>query len=247
MSDNDLSGRVVLITGAASGIGRRTAERLHAIGAHVVALDREVMPGEFAQEVVLDVTSEDAWRLVVSNAMAEFGRIDGLVSCAGIIAMGNIVDTPFDQFRRVMAVNVEGCFLGIKHVLPAMLTAGHGSIVNISSTAGIAGAPGAGAYCASKGAVRMLTKAAALEALAAGSKVRVNSVHPAMTETPMIATIVDQLGGDPAIEADMRAMQPSGRFVTPDAVADMILFLLTDRSIFVNGAEMLVDNGFTAQ
>lgn len=247
MSDCDLAGRVVLVTGAASGIGQITAKRLHAIGAHVVALDREPTLGGFAQEAVLDVTSEEGWQKVIDNVLAEFGRIDGLVSCAGIIAMGNIVDMPLARFRGVMAVNVDGCFLGMKYVLPAMFTAGQGSIVNISSTAGIAGAPGAGAYCASKGAVRMLTKAAALEALATGSRVRVNSVHPAMTETPMVAAIVEQLGGDATIEASMRALQPSGRFITPDAVADMILFLLSDRAAFVNGAEMLVDNGFTAQ
>lgn len=247
MSAEDFTGRVVLVTGAASGIGRRAVERLHAAGATVVALDRAAIDGPFALVRPLDVTQEEQWQAVVAEALDRFGRIDGLVNCAGIALMGTVIVTALADFRRVMAVNVEGSFLGMKHVLRPMLAAGQGSIVNISSTAGIAGAPGAGAYCASKGAIRLLTKSAALEALAAGGQVRVNSVHPAMTETPMVGEIVRQLGGDETIEAQMRALQPSGRFVTPDAVVDMILFLLSDRSAFVNGAEMLVDNGFTAQ
>lgn len=120
-------------------------------------------------------------------------------------------------------------------------------MVNISSTAGIAGAAGASAYCASKGAIRLMTKAVALEAIAEGSGVRVNSLHPTMTETSMVKEIVVQLGGDAGTEDQMRALQPSGMFIPPIAVVGAILFLLSDASKFVNGTELIVDNGFTAQ
>lgn len=246
-ADAELKDRVVIVTGAASGIGAATVARLHAAGARAIAVDRSETGDGAAMTARLDVTDENGWHGLAAGVLARFGRIDGLVNCAGVIRMGAITETNLADFRLVMGVNVEGAFLGMKHVMPAMLAAGHGSIVNISSTAGIAGAPGAGAYCASKGAVRMLSKAAALEALASGGRVRVNSLHPAMTETPMVGEIVRQLGGDATIEAQMRALQPSGRFVTVDAVVDAILFLLSDRSQFVNGTEFLVDNGFTAQ
>src|SRR5690554_1617535 len=181
------------------------------------------------------------------HGLDRFGQVDGLVNCAGIIRMGSVVETELKDFQSVLEVNVIGTFLAMKNILPVMLNKGEGSIVNISSTAGIAGAPGAAAYCASKGAVRMLSKSAALDALALPGAVRVNSLHPAMTETPMVQTIVDQLGGGASIEDQMRAQQPSGQFITPDAVVDAIVFLLGDGSRFVNGSEMLVDNGFTAQ
>lgn len=246
-ADDEMAGRVVLVTGAASGIGLRAIERLHAAGAHVVALDRVAIPAEAALARRHDVTDEGDWEEAVAEVLDRYGRIDGLVACAGIIAMAPITEMALGDFRRVMAVNVEGCFLGLKHVMRPMLAAGRGSIVNLSSTAGIAGAPGAGAYCASKGAVRMLSKSAALDAIATGGRVRVNSLHPAMTQTPMVAEIVRQLGGGSDVEDQMRSLQPSGDFITTDAVVDSILFLLSDRSSFVNGSEMLVDNGFLAQ
>lgn len=245
--DEELAGKVVIVTGAASGIGGRTVERLLAAKATVVAVDRVATNRAATLEAVFDVTDEDGWRTMVEQATGRFGSIDGLVNCAGIIRMGAIVDLSLADFRMTMAVNVEGVFVGMKHVLPAMLAAGRGAVVNLSSTAGLAGAAGAGAYCASKGAVRLLSKSAALEAIAAGGRVRVNSVHPAMTETPMVGDIVRQLGGGDGIEDQMRALQPSGSFIPVDAVVDGILFLLSDRSAFMNGTELIVDNGFTAQ
>ncbi|QXQ07615.1 SDR family oxidoreductase [Sphingosinicellaceae bacterium] len=245
--DAELAGKVVIVTGAASGIGARTVERILAAGGSVVAVDRVATARPATLNAVFDVTDEDGWRALAAQVVERFGRIDGLVNCAGVIRMGAVVDLSLADFRTVMAVNVEGVFLGMKYVLPAMLAAASGAVVNLSSTAGIAGAAGAGAYCASKGAVRMLSKSAALEAIAAGGHVRVNSLHPAMTETPMVADIVRQLGGDAAIEDQMRALQPSGNFIPADAVVDGILFLLSDRSVFMNGTELIVDNGFTAQ
>lgn len=239
-------GKVYVVTGAASGIGAAAAGRLSSLGAEVVAIDRDATEAPCALALQFDVADEHGWEDAAAQIVARFGRIDGLVNCAGVIRMGAITAMSLADFQLVMRVNVEGTFLGMKHVLPAMLAAGRGSIVNISSTAGIAGAAHAGAYCASKGAVRLLTKSAALEAIAHPSAVRVNSVHPAMTETPMVQKIVQQLGGGDEIEDQMRQLQPSGRFIPVDAVVDGIAFLLSDAAQHINGTELVIDNGFTA-
>jgi NAD(P)-dependent dehydrogenase (short-subunit alcohol dehydrogenase family) len=239
--------RVFMVTGAASGIGAATALTLGDLGAKVVALDRMPISVGAALCVQMDVTNEDEWIAAVSKVMDLLGQIDGLVNCAGVIRMGAITELSAEDFRLSMQVNVEGPFLAMKHVLPVMYGQGSGSVVNISSTAGIAGAPGAACYCASKGAIRMMSKAVALEAIANKTGVRVNSLHPAMTETPMVKEIINQLGGDEEIENQMRALQPSGNFIPVSAVVDAIIFLLSDASKFVNGAEFVVDNGFTAQ
>ena len=239
--------RVVVVTGAASGIGKATAARLEAEGMRVVRIDRSAAIAETPDGHCMDVGSEEDWVRTVAAVLASHGRIDGLVNAAGIIRMGTVCDTGIEDLRLTLRVNVEGPFLGMKHVMPVMKANGGGSVVNISSTAGIAGAPGAAAYCASKGAVRLLTKSAALEALADKSNIRVNSLHPAMTETPMVTEIVRQLGGDGAIEQAMRDLQPSGAFIPVNAVVDAIVFLLSDASAYMNGTEFVVDNGFTAQ
>jgi NAD(P)-dependent dehydrogenase (short-subunit alcohol dehydrogenase family) len=213
----------------------------------VVGVDRDPLKEPSAHSIRMNVTEEAAWIDAVAEVLARFGRVDGLVNCAGIIRIAPITTMRLDDFRLTMQVNVEGPFLAIKHVLPAMYRQGGGSVVNMSSTAGIAGSAGASAYCASKAAIRLLTKAVALEAIGAGSGVRVNSVHPAMTDTPMVKDIVSQMGGDDGIKDQMRALQPSGSFIPVSAVVDSILFLLSDASKFVNGAELVVDNGFTAQ
>ena len=239
--------RVIIVTGAASGIGAATVARLQEAGAKVVALDRMPLSAPAALSIQMDVTSEEQWIAAAAQTAEQLGRIDGLVNCAGIIRIGAVTELSAEDFRLSMQVNVEGPFLAIKHVLPVMYRQARGSIVNISSTAGIAGAPGAASYCASKGAIRMMSKAVALEAIANKSNVRVNSVHPAMTETPMVKDIVSQLGGDDSIEDQMRALQPSGNFMPVEAVVDATLFLLSDASHYVNGTELVVDNGFTAQ
>jgi NAD(P)-dependent dehydrogenase (short-subunit alcohol dehydrogenase family) len=246
---NNAGKTVVMITGASSGIGARAAERFAQAGMKVAACDIGKPPAARANLafIELDVTNERAWEAACAQVLSDHGRIDALVNCAGIVVMGNIVDTRLEDFRRVMAVNVEGTFLGLKHVMRVMLRQGSGSIVNLSSTAGIAGSPGAGAYCASKGAVRLLTKAVALEAIAAGSRVRVNSLHPALTATPMVDDIVKQLGGGADIRQQLQSVLPGGRLASPDDIVDAIEFLVSDRSQFMNGSELVVDNGFTAQ
>lgn len=243
----DFFGRVIIVTGAASGIGAATCEALVSARATVVAIDQADVTADVTHKISMSVTDEQAWAEAVAATLAMFDRIDGLVNCAGIIRLAPVTDMALDDFRASMQVNVEGPFLSMKHVLPAMYRQRRGSVVNISSTAGIAGSGGASAYCASKAAVRLLSKAVALEALAQHSGVRVNSLHPAMTETPMVKDIVAQLGGGADTEAQMRALQPSGSFIPVSAVVDAILFLLSDASAYINGTEFLVDNGFTAQ
>lgn len=247
MADAKIPASVVIVTGAASGIGAATATALTASGAQVIVIDRNLVTAPAARAILMSVTDEAEWIEAVAQTVAEFGRIDGLVNCAGVIRMSPVTALALEDLRLTLQVNVEGPFLAMKHVLPVMYRQGAGSVVNISSTAGIAGAAGASAYCASKGAIRLMTKAVALEAIGNGSGIRVNSLHPAMTATPMVKEIVAQLGGDAGTEDQMRALQPSGAFIPPAAVVDAILFLLSDSSKFVNGTELVVDNGFTAQ
>jgi NAD(P)-dependent dehydrogenase (short-subunit alcohol dehydrogenase family) len=244
-----LEGTVSMVTGAASGIGRRTAERFAEAGASVIACDIAAFgePRSNITYVKLDVTQEADWEAAVAAAVAQFGRIDALVNCAGIVLMGNVVDLELDGFRRLMAINVEGTFLGLKHVMRTMLPRGSGSIVNISSIAGINGSPGAGAYCASKGAVRLLTKSAALEAIAAGTAVRVNSIHPTLTDTPLIDRVTEQVGGGAEVLEQLRATLPGGRLASSDQIVDGILFLVSPQAAFCNGSELVIDNGYTAR
>ena len=241
------SGRIILVTGAASGIGRRTAERLIAEGAVVHGADLAPVAIAGARAHRLDVTSEADWQALAEAIVKENGRLDGLVNAAGVIRMGTTAETTIEDFRLVMAVNVEGTFLGCKHAMRVMQPRGTGVIVNISSTAGLRGSPGAAAYTASKGAVRLLTKTTALEAIALPSRIRVNSVHPALTNTPMADAIVDQLGGADEVRQALSDLMPSGRLAEPDEIASAILFLLSDDASYMNGSELVVDNGFTAR
>lgn len=245
--DGRFGGKVVIVTGASSGIGKRTAERLVAQGAVVHGADLTSCGLAGMVDHICDVTSEDDWIALVEAVTASDGRIDGLVNAAGVIRMGTTIETTIEDFRLVMRVNVEGTFLGCKHVMRAMQVAGTGSIVNLSSTAGLRGSPGAAAYTASKGAVRLLTKTAALEAIAMPSRIRVNSVHPALTQTPMADAIVDQLGGSDEIRGALNSLLPAGRLAEPDEIAAGILFLLFDDASYMSGAELVIDNGFTAR
>ncbi|NML95705.1 SDR family NAD(P)-dependent oxidoreductase [Novosphingobium olei] len=245
--DGRFQGKVVIVTGASSGIGKRTAERLVAQGAIIHGADLTACGLVGVVDHICDVTSEDDWIALVKAVTASDGRIDGLVNAAGVIRMGTTIETTIEDFRLVMRVNVEGTFLGCKHVMRAMQVAGTGSIVNLSSTAGLRGSPGAAAYTASKGAVRLLTKTAALEAIAMPSRIRVNSVHPALTRTPMADAIVDQLGGSDEIRGALSTLLPAGRLAEPDEIAAGILFLLSADASYMSGAELVIDNGFTAR
>jgi len=245
----NFKGAVVMITGASSGIGLRIAERCADVEATVIACDIAEPPQRRADTEYrrLDVKSEADWESVMADCLRLHGKLDALVNCAGIIVMGNIVDTPLPSFKEMMAVNVDGTFLGNKHAMKAMLPTGTGSIVNFSSSAGIAGSPGASGYCASKGAVRLLTKSVALEAIEAGTRIRVNSIHPGLTDSPMVDSIVNQLGGSPEIRSSLKSLVPGGRLAETNQIADAALFLVSDQSSFINGSEFVVDNGFTAR
>ncbi len=194
-----------------------------------------------------DVTDEARWRAVVDEVLAAFGRLDILVNSAGIAVLGNIETTTLADWRKVNAVNAEGVFLGCREAVRAMKETGGGSIVNLSSVAGIIGDASSLAYCASKGAVRLLTKSTALHCARAGYKIRVNSVHPSFAETPMVLEGIARAKDPARIRAGLERAAPMGRMGKAEEVANTILFLASDESSFTTGAEFMVDGGLTAQ
>ncbi|MRG96170.1 glucose 1-dehydrogenase [Polyangium spumosum] len=247
-------GKVALITGAASGLGAAAARRLHAEGARVVITDRvreggEALAaelGERAEFHVLDVTQEGAWIEVIDAVVARHGRLDALVNNAGVGVVGDVESTTLEQWRFVHAVNTEGVFLGCKHAIRVMKERGGGAIVNVSSVAGMIGAPNLAAYCSSKGAVRTFTKSAAMHCARSGYGIRVNSVHPAFIDTPMVDAMV-QKAEDPAkAKANLAKGIPMGRIGEPADVAAAVAYLASDDAKFVTGTELLVDGGMLA-
>jgi 3(or 17)beta-hydroxysteroid dehydrogenase len=247
-----LAGKTALITGAASGIGRATVMLFHAEGAKVAATDRnEAGLAELkgVADLVLpqDVTDEARWREVVDAAVAALGRLDILVNSAGIGTKGNVETETLADWRRTQAVNVEGTFLGCREAVRAMKETGGGSIVNLSSVAGIIGDAQTIAYCASKGAVRLLTKSAALHCGRSGYKIRVNSVHPSFADTPMVQQLIQSSKNPERTREGLARAAPLGRLGRAEEVAAAILYLASDESAFTTGAEIVVDGGLTAQ
>jgi 3(or 17)beta-hydroxysteroid dehydrogenase len=244
-----LQGKVAVITGALGGIGRADARVFAAEGARMVLTDvnargaQELLAELGGEHLFLehDVASEEDWVRVVAAAEERFGRLDVLVNNAGLMILGTVAGTSLADWRRVNAVNLDGVFLGCKHALPALERAGGGSIVNISSIAAMQGVPFAAAYCASKGGVRSLTKAIAVHCREAKNNVRCNSVHPDGVRTPMVVKVAT--GRDDATRAEIEAVsRGSNRFCEPEDVAAVVLFLASDESRYMNGAEVLVDN-----
>jgi 3(or 17)beta-hydroxysteroid dehydrogenase len=254
-----LADKVVLISGGASGIGAATARLVVREGGKAVLADRDEAKGralaaelgDAASFVPLDVTDEAAWNKAVAATVERFGGLHGLLNAAGVGVRNSIEDCSLAEYRRVNDINGLGTFLGCKAAIPAMKQAamthvGGGSIVNISSVLGLRGASYAMAYCASKGAVRLLTKHVALHCAQMKYNIRCNSVHPGYIDTPMIAPRLDQPIGNMSGRQWLEELHPLGRLGRAEEVAAMILFLLSDESSFSTGSEFVCDGGLTA-
>jgi NAD(P)-dependent dehydrogenase (short-subunit alcohol dehydrogenase family) len=240
---NRLQDKIVLITGAAGAVGKAVADALSAEGARAITSD---LPGRQGAAYALDVTQELDWLRVIAEIGRTHGRLDGLVNAAGIAALGHIEDTDFDTWRQIMAVNLDGTFLGCKHGL-ALLKQRGGSIVNLSSVSGLIGGHNLAAYNASKGGVRLLSKSVALHGARLNPQVRCNSVHPAFLEGPMVDLILRETSFPDAARARITRDIPLGRLGTASEVASMCVYRLSDESRFVTGAEFVIDGGLTAR
>ncbi len=238
-----LRDKVILITGAAGGIGSAIGEAVVRLGGIVVATDIAGKPG---MDHALDVTSEDEWQRVIVEVGAAHGRLDGLVNAAGIAPMGTVESTDYALWRKVIAINLDGTFLGCKHAMPLLKKHG-GAIVNISSVSGLVGGHNLAAYNASKGGVRLLSKSVALHGARNKPPVRCNSVHPTFIEGPMTDSLFELVPNPDETKRKMERQIPLHRFGKPSEVADLCVYLLSDESAFVTGAEFVIDGGLTAQ
>jgi 3alpha(or 20beta)-hydroxysteroid dehydrogenase len=246
-----LDGKVALITGAARGQGAAEARLFVAEGASVMLGDvrdddGEIVAKELGERAAYlrhDVTSESDWVAIVAATRERFGRIDVLVNNAGVFRIVGMTNTSLEEYMRIVTINQVGTFLGMKAVTETMIGQGAGSIVNISSVAGLQGSPGTIAYTASKFAVRGMTKVAALELAPFG--VRVNSVHPGFIDTDMLR---EELGATAvASMAGAGAQVPNGRLADADDVAKLVCYLASDDSAYSTGAEFVVDGGLSAR
>ena len=246
-----VSGKVALISGGARGIGRATARLMARQGAAVVIGDvlekegREMAAeigeaGGKASFIFLDVISEESWQSAVRAAVETYGKLDIVINNAGITGRTGVEETSNELWDRVMDINAKGVFLGTKTAIPELRQAGGGSIINISSIYGIVGSTGGAPYHASKGAVRLLTKSAAIQY--AGEGIRVNSVHPGFVDSPM----TEAHHSIPEVWRERVGKIPLGRMGTPEDIASGILYLASDESSFVTGSELVVDGGTTA-
>jgi 3(or 17)beta-hydroxysteroid dehydrogenase len=252
---NRVAKKVALITGAASGIGRGSAALLAREGATVVLTDRNAEGATVAAAELgaphlarhLDVTDAEAWTRVVDEVVAELGQLDILINCAGMGIPGDIEHATLDEMRLMYRVNVEGVFLGCQNAVRVMKETGGGSIINVSSVAGLIGESTLAGYCASKGAVRLLTKSVALHTARKGYRIRCNSVHPSFIDTPMVEALAEAMGDPVKARERLVHASPMGRLGTVDEVASLVLYLASDESTFTNGAELVVDGGLTAR
>ena len=246
-----VDGKVAIVTGAASGMGRADALLLAAEGARVVVTDMNEQDGQAVAQSIgenaifmpLNVTDEENWKQVVADTVETFGRLDILVNNAGMIALGSVVDTELESWRLINAVNSEGVFLGCKHAIPAMAESAGGSIINMSSVAALHGQSFVAAYSASKGAVRALTKSIAMYCKEQKNGIRCNSVHPDGVKTPMVVKVAT--GNESATQEEIDEIGKLGNMCEPEDIANLVLYLASDESRFVTGTEMVIDNAST--
>ena len=251
-----VAGKVALVTGAASGLGAASARRLAAQGAAVLLTDIADEAGDAVAAEIAgaggkaaflhhDTSLEEDWERAAATVVERFGKLDVLVNNAGIaMSSMELMTHSLADWRRMMSVNLDGVFLGMRWCGPAIAAAGGGSVINLSSILGKVGLAGAAAYCASKGGVLLLTKAAALEWAPLG--IRVNSVHPGFIDTPMVANALHAAENGNEMRDLLISQHALGRFGEAREIADAVLFLASDESSFMTGAELVVDGGYTA-
>jgi 3(or 17)beta-hydroxysteroid dehydrogenase len=248
----ELSGQVAIVTGGASGIGAASAALLEGQGARVIVADLQDAkdgPGRFVSH---DVTSEESWKSLLADVLESEGRLDIVVNNAGVSGgTGNPETTTVENWQRVQAINSEGVFLGCKYAIQGMKKTGpdkpasKGSIINISSVAGLIGSAGPTAYTASKGAVRLLSKSVALYCAEQKYDIRCNSVHPGGVDTPIFNPLWQMVGHEQG-KAFIGSRHPIGHMAEPADLGEVVLWLASDRSSFVTGAEIVADGGLTS-
>jgi 3(or 17)beta-hydroxysteroid dehydrogenase len=248
----DLSGQVAIVTGGASGIGAASAALLAGHGARVIVADLQDAKDGTGRFVSHDVASEESWKSLLADVLANDGRLDVMVNNAGISGgFANVETTTVEQWQQVQAINSEGVFLGCKYAIQGMKQTGpdkpasKGSIVNISSIAGLIGSAGPTAYTASKGAVRLISKSVALYCAEQKYDIRCNSVHPGGVDTPIFNPLWQAMGHEQG-KAFIGSRHPIGRMAAPVDLGELVLWLASDRSNFVTGAEIVADGGITS-
>ena len=243
MSDPILEGHIVLVTGALGTLGSAMCQAIEAAGGTALRSD---LAARGAVDIALDVAREEDWQAAVAAIARGHGRLDGLVNNAGVGTPGDVEQTSFAEWRRVMAVNADGVFLGCKYAMALLAKSKAPSIVNISSASGIVGGANLAAYNASKGAVRLLTKSVALSGARKRPPVRCNSVHPAFIEGDMVDRLIKDRPDPAKALAKLNAQIPMGRLGQPHEVANTVVWLLSRASSFTTGSEVLVDGGLIA-
>ncbi|MDH4120801.1 MAG: glucose 1-dehydrogenase [Deltaproteobacteria bacterium] len=248
-----VKGKTALVTGGSMGMGESHAKLLAREGAKVAVADVSEEKGNAVAEAIrkaggeavfirLDVSREDEWTKAIQAVDKAFKRLDILVNNAGILLMKDVEHTTFDEWKRLLSVNLDGVFLGIHTAIPLMRKGGGGSIINISSISGIVGDANLAAYNASKAGVRLLTKSAALYCAREKMNIRVNSVHPGGVVTPMTQPLLS----NPDVQKQLDASTPMGRMAQPIEISWGVLFLASDESSYMTGSELVMDGGMTA-